>query len=227
MTHKLETDYAQRRDLQLSGTQTREGDEFGPWISNTDTEVVLRAYRKWGLHAFEKLRGMFALAIWDAGKQELVLARDPFGIKPLYYYESGPGQNRIVFASEVRAVLASGFVPPKLSSEGVRSYLSCGSVQAPLTIVQGVRALLPGQYLRINAEQADSAALRIATATFQDASRVDPESEGSDSGCPRGGRGSVAGETGRVGEVTPCQRCPARSVFVRRNGFKRAGCLNE
>ncbi|HEX6732472.1 MAG TPA: hypothetical protein VF074_20810, partial [Pyrinomonadaceae bacterium] len=61
------------------------GDEFGPWRSSTDTEVVLRAYRKWGIEAFGKLRGMFALAIWDQRKRELVLARDPFGIKPLYY----------------------------------------------------------------------------------------------------------------------------------------------
>src|SRR6267378_1448572 len=56
------------------------GNEFGPWHSHTDTEVMLRAYRKWGVGAFEKLRGMFALAIWDARKQELILARDPFGI---------------------------------------------------------------------------------------------------------------------------------------------------
>src|SRR5882724_2479097 len=63
------------------------GNEFGPWRSHTDTEVVLRAYRKWGVEAFGKLRGMFALAIWDAGKQELILARDPFGIKPLYYFQ--------------------------------------------------------------------------------------------------------------------------------------------
>src|SRR5215510_12418408 len=57
-----------------------------PCFSNTDTEVVLRAYRKWGVSAFSKLRGMFALAIWDEQKQTLVLARDRFGIKPLYYY---------------------------------------------------------------------------------------------------------------------------------------------
>src|SRR5215510_14040033 len=61
------------------------GDQFGPWRSETDTEVVLRAYSKWGVAAFTKLRGMFALAIWDASKQELILARDRFGIKPLYY----------------------------------------------------------------------------------------------------------------------------------------------
>src|SRR5258705_1789187 len=53
------------------------GDEFGPWRSGTDTEVVLRAYRKWGIEAFRRLRGMFALALWDANSSELILARDP------------------------------------------------------------------------------------------------------------------------------------------------------
>ena len=82
------------------------------WGSNTDTEVVLRAYRKWGTDAFRRLRGMFALAIWDELRQTLVLARDPLGIKPLYYYVNG---SRLLFASELRALLASGVVPRRLS----------------------------------------------------------------------------------------------------------------
>ncbi len=117
------------------------------WRSNSDTEVVLRAYRKWGADAFRRLRGMFALAIWDAAKQQLVLARDPLGIKPLYYYRT---ETVFVFASEVRALLASGVAPRKLSGEGVDSYLATGSVEAPLTIVEGVRQLLPGEYLRVS-----------------------------------------------------------------------------
>src|SRR6185436_20035855 len=68
-------------------------------VSNTDTEVVLRAYGKWGLDAFARLRGMFALAIWDNQKQTLVLARDPLGIKPLYYYAD---HEQFIFASELR-----------------------------------------------------------------------------------------------------------------------------
>src|SRR5262245_46128393 len=62
------------------------GDDFGPWSSNSDTEVVLRAYRKWGVESFERMRGMFAVAIWDQREHKLVLARDQFGIKPLYYF---------------------------------------------------------------------------------------------------------------------------------------------
>jgi asparagine synthase (glutamine-hydrolysing) len=133
------------------------GDEFGPWRSNTDTEVVLRAYRKWGIEAFGRLRGMFALAIWDNIKQELVIARDRFGIKPLYYYlDSNAEAPSLVFASEIRALLASEQVPRKLSSSAVTSFLQFGSVQAPLTIIEHVRSLMPGQCLTVSANSSSS-----------------------------------------------------------------------
>src|SRR5215510_8801089 len=116
----------------------------GEWASNTDTEVVLRAYRKWGVDAFPRMRGMFAIALWDNEKRRLILARDPLGIKPLYYYATS---DQLVFASELRALLASGLVPRRLSAGGVDSYLANGSVAAPQTIVDGVKQLLPGHYL--------------------------------------------------------------------------------
>ena len=118
----------------------------GPWVSNTDTEVVLRAYNKWGIDAFRRMRGMFALAIWDHEKQQLVLARDPLGIKPLYYFAA---KDRLLFASELRALLASGLTPRRLSAAGVNSYLATGSVESPLTIVEGIKQLLPGHYLQV------------------------------------------------------------------------------
>src|SRR5215213_1085343 len=120
-----------------------------PWSSNTDTEVVLRAYSHWGIDAFRKLRGMFALALWDNQKQTLLLARDPLGIKPLYYYST---RDQFIFASELRALLASGLVPGKLSAAGVDSYLANGSVEAPLTIIDGIKQLLPGHCLQVKAE---------------------------------------------------------------------------
>jgi asparagine synthase (glutamine-hydrolysing) len=120
----------------------------GEWLSNTDTEVVLRGYQTWGTDAFRRMRGMFALAIWDETKHELVLARDPLGIKPLYYYVT---RNHLIFASELRALLASGLVPRKLSAAGIDSYLANGSVESPLTIIDGVKQLLPGHYLQANA----------------------------------------------------------------------------
>ena len=128
------------------------GDQFGPWRSTTDTEVLLRAYRKWGVDAFKRLRGMFAVAIWDQAKHELILARDQFGIKPLYYFISTNDErqpHRLAFSSEVRALLASELVPRRLSREAVASYLSYGSIQAPLTIVEGVKAVMPGECLII------------------------------------------------------------------------------
>ena len=128
------------------------------WRSSSDTEVVLRAYGEWGVDAFRRLRGMFAIALWDERKRELVLARDPLGIKPLYYYRTN---ERFVFASEVRALLASELVPRKLSSDGVDSYLACGSVEAPLTIVEGVRQLLPGHYLRVCVDGAGQVGVTI------------------------------------------------------------------
>ena len=123
------------------------GDEQG--VSNTDTEVVLRAYRKWGVDTFRRIRGMFALAIWDHANQQLVLARDPLGIKPLYYFVS---KDRLLFASELRALLASGLTPRRLSTAGVDSYLATGSVESPLTIVEGIKQLLPGHYLQVKVD---------------------------------------------------------------------------
>ncbi|HEX5890889.1 MAG TPA: asparagine synthase (glutamine-hydrolyzing) [Pyrinomonadaceae bacterium] len=114
--------------------------------SQSDTEVVLNAYSAFGTDVFSKLRGMFAFAIWDNQTRELILARDRFGIKPLYYHVS---KNLFLFASELRALIATGLVPRKLSCAGLDSYLANGSVAAPLTIVEGVRQLLPGHYLTV------------------------------------------------------------------------------
>ncbi len=133
----------------------------GPWSSNTDTEVVLRAYNKFGVDAFCKMRGMFALALWDDQKQTLVLARDPLGIKPLYYYAS---ENQFVFASELRALLASELIPRRLSGAGVDSYLVYGSIEAPLTIVEGVKQLLPGHVLHVRAN--DARQIEVADTEF-------------------------------------------------------------
>lgn len=132
------------RELRKELGQTR-----GEFRSHTDTEVVLRAYRQWGSGSFDRLRGMFAMAIWDSRRQELVLARDPIGIKPLYYYRT---DRLFVFASEIRALLASGLVPPRLDRAGLASYLDYGSVQGPATIIDGVRSVLPGHYLMVRPE---------------------------------------------------------------------------
>jgi asparagine synthase (glutamine-hydrolysing) len=121
-------------------------DEGVTFKSRSDTEVILEGYLRWGLDVFPRLRGMFALAIWDQAKRKLVLARDSLGIKPLYVYCDG---DTVLFASEIRALLASGLVPRRLDQTGLGSYLSFGSVAAPRTIIRGVESLMPGDCLEI------------------------------------------------------------------------------
>jgi len=119
----------------------REGVEFR---SQSDTEVVLKAYSRWGVQCLKEFRGMFAFAIWDETRQRLFVARDPMGIKPLYYYQS---ERYFLFASEVRTLLETGLVPRKIDGAGLQNYLTFGSIYDPNTLIQDVRALLAGNYL--------------------------------------------------------------------------------
>lgn len=119
----------------------------GQWSSNSDTEAILRGYEKWGTSVFARLRGMFALALYDAQNRRLILARDPFGIKPLYYNRSN---TVLAFASEVRTLLEAQIAPRKLSRSGLESYLRFGSVQEPYSMVEGVLSLKPGHILSVS-----------------------------------------------------------------------------
>jgi asparagine synthase (glutamine-hydrolysing) len=114
--------------------------------SNSDTEVILAAYRVWGETCLTRLGGMFAFALWDARQKRLLLARDPMGIKPLYYYNSA---QIFVFASELRTLMSTGLVPRKADSAGILSYLAFGSVYEPWTMVQDVRAVPAGHVLTV------------------------------------------------------------------------------
>jgi len=106
--------------------------------SNSDTEVLLRLYQAEGPSFVGRLRGMFAFAIWDEQERTCFLARDRFGVKPLYFHESG---GVLAFASEVRALIKSGTVPATLDAQAVFDYFRTGSVPEPLSLVKGVRAL--------------------------------------------------------------------------------------
>jgi len=125
-----------RRELEACGRRFR---------SQGDTEVLLASYCEWGESCLERLRGMFAFALWDPARQTLLVARDRLGIKPLYY-AALPG--RFVFASELRTVLASGLVARELDPTGLDSFLKFGAVQEPVTMVRGVRLLPSGSLLR-------------------------------------------------------------------------------
>jgi len=112
--------------------------------SQTDTEVVLKAYAALGEACVEHFRGMFAFAIWDNAAQKLFIARDRLGKKPLYYYQ---GEGFLLFASEVRALLATGLVQRRINTDTVAHFLTFGSVYDPQTLVEGVKSLPPGSYL--------------------------------------------------------------------------------
>ncbi len=118
-----------------------------PFRSSSDTEVILALYAKYGLQCLQQLRGMFAFGLWDEASGRLLLARDPLGIKPLYYYKT---KDLFLFSSEIRALLASGLVPKRLNLDGLASYLHYGSVEAPCTIIEGVRSMLPGHYMNVD-----------------------------------------------------------------------------
>lgn len=112
--------------------------------SKCDTEAVLRAFLEWDTASFQKLRGMFAFAIWDESQKRLVLCRDRMGIKPLYLYEQGED---LYFGSELKTLFALPGVERRLDAEGLSHYLSLNWVPAPFTLAEGVRKLDPGEWL--------------------------------------------------------------------------------
>jgi len=124
-----------RRELEEAGARFQ---------SHSDTEVVLKAYAQWGEACLSRFRGMFAFALWDATRQHLLLARDPMGIKPLYYAQAG---RFFLFSSEVRSLLGTGLLSPQIDSAGLANYLTFGSSYDPFTLVKAVQALPAGQCL--------------------------------------------------------------------------------
>lgn len=126
---------------QLRQNLISQGEKFH---SQTDTEVILKLYQKLGRNCVHHLRGMFAFAIWDDLEKTCFLARDPLGIKPLYYWNYG---SNLVFASELKAILASGLPTANLSIAGLYSYLTTGSVPEPHTLIADIHCLAAGNWL--------------------------------------------------------------------------------
>src|SRR6266851_10252210 len=122
------------------------------FATQSDTEVLVHAWEEWGEDSLTELQGMFAFALLDLRERYatapiLFLARDPLGIKPLYYTQTRDG---FAFASEVRALLASGAVPKLLSQDAVTAYLLFGSVSEPVTLLDGVFSLPPGHRMLLH-----------------------------------------------------------------------------
>jgi asparagine synthase (glutamine-hydrolysing) len=130
-----------RAELEAKGHQFK---------TNSDTETIVHGYEEYGAAFAHKLNGMFTIAIWDAREQTLLLYRDRFGVKPLFY--SAPG-NALVFGSEIKTVLCAPNVSRELDHAALSHYLSLRNVPAPYTIYRDVRALLPGQMLIWNEKQ--------------------------------------------------------------------------
>ena len=122
--------------------------------STSDTEVLLAAYAEWGTECITHLRGMFAFAIYDRnaeanGRFPIFLARDRFGIKPFYY---ATVDGVFLFASEIKALLASGLISRQADHQAIWDYLSLGSILQPRTILADVKALLPGHAMTIDSD---------------------------------------------------------------------------
>jgi asparagine synthase (glutamine-hydrolysing) len=126
---------------ELRHTLESQGEHFH---SQTDTEVILKLYQRLGADCVKHLRGMFGFAIWDDLEKTCFLARDPLGIKPLYYWQTG---STLVFASELRAILATRLPTMTLSMEGLYGYLVSGSVPEPHTLIEGIYCLAAGHWL--------------------------------------------------------------------------------
>ncbi len=120
----------------------------GPFKTTSDTEVILAAYEQKGLDWFlTHCNGMFAFAIYDGQKDELVLVRDRLGVKPLYYYQD---VNKLIFASEIKSILRSGLVEADFNDEAVDEYLGNRYVRAPYTFFKDIKQVVPGHKITIN-----------------------------------------------------------------------------
>ncbi|HPQ25048.1 MAG TPA: asparagine synthase (glutamine-hydrolyzing), partial [Gammaproteobacteria bacterium] len=144
--------------------------------SHSDTEVLLRLYAAHGAQMLPRLRGMFAFAIWDQSKQGMLIARDPFGIKPLYLADDG---NTLRLASQVKALLAGGAVDTAPEPAGHVGFFVWGSVPEPYTLYRGIRALPAGHSLWVERggrkqQQAFLELNRVFTATDPSEARIGP-----------------------------------------------------
>jgi asparagine synthase (glutamine-hydrolysing) len=124
-----------RRELENAGHKFR---------TRCDTEVVLRAFLEWDVSGFERLRGMFAAALWTESKRRLVLVRDRMGIKPLYFAKRG---GDLYFGSELKAILLHPEIERRLSTAGLDGYLSLNYVPGPFTLIDGIEKVQPGYWL--------------------------------------------------------------------------------
>lgn len=135
--------------LDLRDALEKQGHTFK---THTDTEVILALYEKEGVDCLEKLNGMFAFALWDKNKQELFIARDRIGKKPLYYFSHN---NRFAFASEIKSLLTLPDIPREVRTDAVYDFFAYQYVPDPKSIFKHVHKLPPGHYMTVNSHGMD------------------------------------------------------------------------
>ena len=111
--------------------------------TNSDTELVIASYIKWGSAFLEKLNGMFAIAIWDKKEKNLFVARDRVGIKPFYFYHK---DGLFLFSSEIRSLLSTGLIPRKINKRAVVDFLNYQAPQSPISIIEDIHQLESGSF---------------------------------------------------------------------------------
>ena len=181
--------------------------------TKSDTEVIVHGYKQWGDEVLNRLNGMFGLAIWDVRQRRLVLARDPFGIKLLYYRIDG---DRLYFGSEMRAVRATMPDGAEIDPTSLNLFLRYRYTPSPYTILKGVRKLAPGTKLTVqNGSYQVEPMVQIQTRSFC-AGKV-----------ARRSPGRVADPLQTGSEAATHQRCAGRLAFERRRRFRAVACLDE
>ena len=140
------------------------------FATRSDSEVVVHAYEEWGLDSVRRLNGMFAFALWDDRQARLVAARDPFGVKPLYWWSDG---RRVAVASEIGALLAAGLVTAGLDPVALDHYLAWRFVPSPRTLFTGVSKLAPASTLVADGNRVEVSSYRVAPGGVIDGASAD------------------------------------------------------
>ena len=127
----------------------KEGSKF---LTNSDTEVILESYRRYGVDCASKLNGIFAFAIWDRSSRSVYLARDHMGIKPLYYHMNN---DALIFSSEIKSLFESGYLKPECNKDAIPEYFTFRHVSGERSLFKNVLSLLPGHYMIYKAGKID------------------------------------------------------------------------
>ncbi len=147
------------------------------FVSHCDTEILPHLWEESGEAMFEQLRGQFAVALWDERKRQLTLGRDRFGIAPLYWTRQG---DWLLFASEIKGLLASGMVPARPDRRGINHIFSFSAQPGPLTCFEGVQMLPPARFLRIRPDEKGASAIEERAYWVMDFPDDGDENQGGD-----------------------------------------------